>query len=221
MAKYVIEFSKYGFVRYTSHLDLLRLFKRAFKRCGILLEYSQGFNPHPKLGFAQPLPLGFTAKHELLEFSTENENDTDAILKAIRDTMPIGIDIISCKDITGQQGTLASRVKAAEYTAVFPEVFPGGDSLRTLLNEFFERDEIIGYKRQKKTKRYLPVDIKPMIKSIKASEESKKTVLMTLDCGSSSNLNPETVVSSLIEFAGIDIDKSDVDISRDMLIFDN
>ncbi len=221
MAKYVIEFSKYGFVRYTSHLDLLRLFKRAFKRCGILLEYSQGFNPHPKLGFAQPLPLGFTAKHELLEFSTENENDTDVILKAVRDTMPIGIDIISCKDITGQQGTLAAKVKAAEYTAVFPEIFPYGDSLRSLVSEFYEREEIIGYKRQKKTKKYVPVDIKPMIKSISVSESRHNTVLMTLDCGSSSNLNPEIVVSALIEFSGADIDKTDVDISRDLLIFDN
>ena len=30
--KYVIRFSKTGYVKYTSHLDLLRMFKRAFKK---------------------------------------------------------------------------------------------------------------------------------------------------------------------------------------------
>ena len=57
MGQYAIKFSKQGFICYTSHLDLLRLFKRAFKKAGIKLAYSQGFNPHPKMGFAQPLVL--------------------------------------------------------------------------------------------------------------------------------------------------------------------
>ena len=58
MSRYVIKFSKEGNIRYISHLDLLRLFKRSFKRVGIKLQYSQGFNPHPKMSFAQPLSLG-------------------------------------------------------------------------------------------------------------------------------------------------------------------
>ena len=47
--KYVIRFSKTGYVKYTSHLDLLRMFKRAFKKAELGLAYSQGFNPHPKM----------------------------------------------------------------------------------------------------------------------------------------------------------------------------
>ena len=35
MNKYVIKFTKQGYIRYTSHLDMLRLFKRTFKKCGI------------------------------------------------------------------------------------------------------------------------------------------------------------------------------------------
>ena len=49
MPKYVLEFQKKGLVKYTSHLDMLRLFKRAFKITGIPLEFSKGYNPHPKM----------------------------------------------------------------------------------------------------------------------------------------------------------------------------
>ena len=65
--KYVLKFTKDGYAKYTSHLDLLRFFKRAFRKSGIALSYSQGFNPHPKLGFAQPLSLGYASSCELLE----------------------------------------------------------------------------------------------------------------------------------------------------------
>ena len=55
--KYVLKFSKDGYAKYTSHLDLLRFFKRAFRKSGIALSYSQGFNPHPKTVFSVPLSV--------------------------------------------------------------------------------------------------------------------------------------------------------------------
>ena len=45
MNRYVLTFKKEGYIVYTSHLDMLRLFKRAFRRVGMPLEYSRGFNP--------------------------------------------------------------------------------------------------------------------------------------------------------------------------------
>ena len=68
MNRYVMKFYKDGYVKYTSHLDLLRIFKRSFKKTGLALQYSQGFNPHPKMGFAQPLSLVYTSKCELIVF---------------------------------------------------------------------------------------------------------------------------------------------------------
>ena len=70
MSRYVVKFYKEGVLRYISHLDLLRLFKRSFKRVDIKLQYSQGFNPHPKMSFAQPLSLGYDSRGEYLEIET-------------------------------------------------------------------------------------------------------------------------------------------------------
>ena len=68
MNRYVITFSKMGTICYISHLDLMRMFRRTFKKAGIRLAYSQGFNPHPKMGFAQPLSLGYWGLREMMEF---------------------------------------------------------------------------------------------------------------------------------------------------------
>ena len=53
----ILKFTKEKRLKYISHLDVLRLFQRAFKRAGIKLSYSKGYNPHAKVGFALPLSL--------------------------------------------------------------------------------------------------------------------------------------------------------------------
>ena len=94
MNRYIIRFSKEGYIKYTSHLDMLRLFKRAFKRSRILLEHSQGFNPHPKMGFVQPLSLGYTSKCELLEFETTKDFDPAEIKERLAGVMPEGVELL-------------------------------------------------------------------------------------------------------------------------------
>ena len=46
-----IRFSKTGQAKYISHLDINRVFSRAFLRTGLNLWYTEGFNPHPYMSF--------------------------------------------------------------------------------------------------------------------------------------------------------------------------
>ena len=45
---------------------MLRVFQRACVRAGISIQYSQGFNPHPKLSLPLPRPVGIESDDELL-----------------------------------------------------------------------------------------------------------------------------------------------------------
>jgi len=45
----------------------MALFHRAFIRAGIKLKYSEGFNPHPYLSVALPLPVGCASLCELMD----------------------------------------------------------------------------------------------------------------------------------------------------------
>ena len=51
-------FEKTGDAVYISHLDLMRIFQRAFKRADIMIWHSQGFSPRAYVSIALPLPVG-------------------------------------------------------------------------------------------------------------------------------------------------------------------
>ena len=113
--RYVIKFSKTGYVKYTSHLDLLRMFKRAFKKADLGLSYSQGFNPHPKMSFAQPLSLGYAGRSELIELETARPHQTAEILRAMQGQMPQGIEILACYELPAEVKSLAAAADSAAY----------------------------------------------------------------------------------------------------------
>ena len=61
-------FEKTDSAIWISHLDLMRLFQRAFKRAGLPLTHTHGFNPRPSVSIALPLSVGVESRCELLDF---------------------------------------------------------------------------------------------------------------------------------------------------------
>ena len=218
MNRYVLKFAKEGYSRFTSHLDMLRLFKRAFKRSGISLVYSQGFNPHPKLGFAQPLSLGYTSVCELLEFETEDAYNPDQIKDFLAPIMPEGITILQCSPMAKEIKSLASSAVAAEYRVLFP-VKRSDRDYEGILKDYLAQDQIMAEKRQKKTKKMVSADIRPKIRDIQIAEGNQLTLDMRLDCGSQSNLSPEQDISSFIAFAQIPAERQEIRVERRNIIF--
>lgn len=224
MDRYILSFTKQGFSRYTSHLDLLRLFKRAFKRSGIPLAYSQGYNPHPKMSFAQPLSLGYLAKDEILEFQLDRPMETKEILRLMRIAMPMGISISYCKELDIKPKSLASIVEGAKYIVKYPyswEQMTGLNNPLETIEYYLNQEEIIAKKRQKKTKALVDIDIKPMISFIRTSDENQSpfALEMNLRAGSESNLSPELVISSFNDFAKLKVNREDIEVEREFLYF--
>ncbi len=66
-------FEKCGRAVWISHLDLMRLFQRAFKRAGLPLTHTHGFNPRPSVSIALPLSVGVESSCELLDFALDTD----------------------------------------------------------------------------------------------------------------------------------------------------
>ena len=223
--KYVICFKKTGVICYTSHLDIMKVFKRSFKRAGIKLSYSQGFNPHPKMGFAQPLSLGYEGLDEYIEFETADDQgiSSQEILKRLRAIMPEGLELLSI-DEARHPKTLAANTVAADYVIEIP--YPDGaatDSLydaKRLWHDYMDQKEIMVLKKQKKKKEPVLVDIRPKIREILfyPSDEGIR-VEATLDSGSESNLSPELVITTILERFGLDIPRSEIRVIRTKIHF--
>ena len=218
MYKYVLVFRKSGEIKYTSHLDMLRLFKRAFRRTGIELAYSQGYNPHPKMRFAQPLSLGYEASGELLEFETKEPVSRKRLMEDMAKALPAGVEITSCGRIGDGQKSLAASITQAQYEIRVPLSWHLMD-YPEVTRAYLQQDQILAMKKQKKTKKLVEVDIKEKIRQLTAEPTEEDTLLLkvTTDCGSKSNLSPEQVIASYLEFIQFDIPRYRIEVDRKSL----
>jgi radical SAM-linked protein len=95
MRKCRLFFSKTGKTRYISHLDLMRVFRRAFNRAEIAVAHSEGFNPHPIMAGLLPLPTGQESVYDVLDVTFETEVGSFLLLpERINPCLPQGIKII-------------------------------------------------------------------------------------------------------------------------------
>lgn len=226
MSRYNLTFAKRGYMIYTSHLDMQRLFKRVFKRADIALSYSQGFNPHPLMSFAQPLSLGYYSECEILEFKTKADHSPAHIMEKLNQKMPEGLVILDCSRMTDTEKTLASRCFSAGYRIVIPlgEITgdsPGNDTesvtreLTDRAGEYLNQETILAIKRTKKHKEGIETDIKSKIRKFDFDIVDDNFVIETiLDAGSDSNLSPELVFQTFSTFTEIDAARENVEISR-------
>lgn len=218
MYRYYLEFSKTGNIRFISHLDLLRLFKRTFKRSGIELVYSQGFNPHPKLGFAQPLSLGYEGLAEILEFETVREYPANEMKEILNPLMPEGIQIQKCEALPGEGKSLAALADGALYQISIPMELIGKDFSAA---DFLAKTELNVEKKNKK-KEMVTLNIRPMIRDLKEeAEENFLLIHCDLDAGSTSNLSPELLLQAIRNHTGRLIPGEEINIIREKIYYVN
>ncbi|TYB30924.1 MAG: TIGR03960 family B12-binding radical SAM protein [Candidatus Mcinerneyibacterium aminivorans] len=76
--KYIVYFSRLNNMRYLSHRDMINLINYSLIRADLPLIFTQGYNPHPKLSFYNPPPLGVAVKNDFFVLRTFEEIDMDA-----------------------------------------------------------------------------------------------------------------------------------------------
>ncbi len=119
-------------MRFVSHLDLLKIFSRAARRCKLPLSYSQGFNPHPELVFNSPLPLGVTSEAEYVDLSLDEAMEPGRCLALLAGVLPEGIRPVSVRQLAPGEATVMKYVCACQYRmeiqvhGILPEDFVSG-----------------------------------------------------------------------------------------------
>ncbi len=185
--KYVFAtFQKTGNLRYISHLDLQRAFTRLLLRTELPIRFSEGFNPHPKLMFAQPLSLFQESLCEVAEFRLEDEcPNEEETLARLRAASPEGLTFVSVK----YSQTKLPPCKAAYYELTFETVLSVAEFAPLFEGEM---PVVKKTKTQEKT-----VDIAPLITE-KSFEQTASGIRLTckLPCGND-YLNPSYIEAFL------------------------
>jgi len=83
-----IEFSVYGDLRFISHHDTLRLFRRAIARANLPVRFSEGFNPHPRIMIPLPRPPGVSSEADVIVITLERAIDPDELSETLGRQLP-------------------------------------------------------------------------------------------------------------------------------------
>ena len=113
--RYRMRFTKSDKAIFLGHLDTVRTMLRALRRAGVVLAYSQGFNPKPKVAFGPALPLGTASEAEYMDLVCMNRLDTEAIGIAVNGALPRGFRLIAVREITLAVPPLSASISAARY----------------------------------------------------------------------------------------------------------
>ncbi|MFI3209692.1 MAG: TIGR03936 family radical SAM-associated protein [Peptostreptococcaceae bacterium] len=211
-----VKFNKEDDMIYISHLDIQKVLQRAFRRAGISLVHSQGFNPHPKISYGNALALGTESQGEYFDVETCDDMETSEFLDSMNNTLPKGIKFLEAKEITSQEQSLAKTIEYGEYlfTIELEKALDKNFVKERLLN-FLSQEEILITKKNKKGK-MVESDIRPMIKVLDLVDLNEEKIIFEaiLSTGSKANLNTSILIPKLLEMIDVEIDPLDVDILR-------
>lgn len=214
-----LKFNKYGSMKFIGHLDIMRYFQKAFRRAGIDIAYSQGFNPHQLTSFASPLGVGLTSDGEYMDMQLNSDITEEEFLSKINEKMTEGISVISFKPLADNCKKSMSVVAAADYMMSLKDGYDAIEGFAEKFNLFIQQSEIVISKKTKKSE--VEMDIKPLIFHYGLSQKEFETrtgntydlsfaeaydndnvLFLQLSAGSVANLKPELVMEAFYQFLG-------------------
>lgn len=134
----VVKYTKKYPMSAISHIDLLKVFQRIIRRANIKVQYSQGFNPHMRIFFSPPMPLGIDSECEYVTIETEEKVD-DTFIQRFNAICPQGIKAIKVWNVT-KNPNFAKNIDRAEY------LLQGEDVQKIKLDaNVFDKDYTIEY----------------------------------------------------------------------------
>lgn len=204
-----VKFGRKGPPSYISHLDMMRMWQRAFRRAGIPVAYSTGQIHRPKFSLGAPLPVGVTADGDLMDVYLKRRMSPFYFLKQLTPQLPRGLEVSEAEDVPIDSPSLQSQVGEAEYEVVVS----GGVNLARLqdaIASFLEQTSFPWeHQRDKEVRKY---DLRQQVHELWAKEGSdgEAKIGMLLKCDPSGSGRPEQVVAAL----GVETDLETINRSR-------
>jgi len=220
-----IKFTKENYLKYISHLDLMRMFQRTFRRCNVPIKYSQGFNPQPRMTIGNPLALGIESSEEFMEIELYKKMPVDEFINTVNKELPQGIKILDAKYVDSKS-SISSFIDWSYYEMQFVvNNIIDLTSLKISFQKLLEKDKLTIEKEKRKGNKITiqEKDVRPFIGNLTISEEKSEKIsgnkyLITINCllksGDKGNLKPTDLLKVIEKYADLDIDSDTVEIKR-------
>ena len=194
----ICKYTKLSTAAYMPHLDLLRNFDRAIRRKGLQINFSEGFNPHARLFFSQPLALGLKSMCEY--FYAESNEDSETFMQKLNESLPQGVQILASAS-TKLNPNPAALMAIADYEVTLGKPLEKDIDFSQILKE---KEIIINYISKGRT---VEKDVRNLIFEI---QNTRDKFYFKLACGNI-NLRADRLAEHLLKSAG---HTSDIDILK-------
>jgi radical SAM-linked protein len=176
-----------------SHLDLMRLFQRAFKRAGLPLTHTQGYNPRPLVSIALPLSVGVESECELLDFELDGlQASNDEIKEKLNAALVQGVRVLAVYD-SGRPIKELTHL-SCEVTMEYDRCLP--DDAKQTIEELFARPTLLVEKKSKNGVK--EQDIIPMMRNTIVEQQDGHIIQIraVITCQNPS-MNPMQIVTAV------------------------
>jgi len=156
--RYRLHFAKLEKAQYLSHLELSRLFIRAFGRAGLDLVYSGGYHPMPKISFATALPVGIESLSEIMDIHVKEGENPILSTERLNGELPSGIRVLFTEEVS--IGSPSFQIKESHFRITINGSFKKED-----LDRFLKLNSYVAVKKRRNGER--TVDIRSQVKEIR------------------------------------------------------
>ena len=194
--KYIFRFtySRTAESRFLSHLEIIQLFFRAFRRAQLPLAYSQGFHPTPKVSFSPALPVGTESSCEyLLVELTQPEADCLSMAAEVNQQLP---EIIRILKIAPDSGKADGKILTC-YQITLSKDFAAAS-----LENFMQSSEVPVTLSRKKKKR--EIDIRPFVHKLDILDNRSLKLQITSEAGQP-GVKPMEIVAHILKLSDEEI----------------
>lgn len=180
-------------LKFISHLEIMRVFERAFKRASIQVTHSQGFNPRPNIVFALPMPVGLSSDGEFADVELEKTYELSDFIEKINSHLPEGIKVVDAKEKTTKTKVMGI-VNAARYRIDFEA--PKNTEINEIISNVLTKKKIIVLKKTKRGENEF--DIRPLVYELSGDfAEGTGFFNVLLGAGQNDNVRPELFIEGV------------------------
>ncbi|MCQ2417423.1 MAG: TIGR03936 family radical SAM-associated protein [Oscillospiraceae bacterium] len=190
-------FEKRRRAKYISHLDLMRCMQRAFRRAGVPIWFTEGFNPHAYLMFPLALSLGYESGCECMDFRIDGDMSMEEAMERLNRVLPPDLQLKKVAAPVLKHTEIAFAEYAVQLDCADETI--SSEKMRAAWDAFIAQPEI---QVEKKTKRGMSqIDLKPQAQILDTQTVSNGIWLkLRMPAGTSVNVNPGLLMDAFVKY---------------------
>ena len=200
-----MRYTKRGKVRFIGHRDVARAFERALRITALPLSFTEGFSPHPKIGFGLALSVGFESDAEFIDVQLDHSIPLEALAAEVSEALPEGIDVTGAVALADRAPALQDAVTAVGWQVTLRS----NDSTLPLTHDRVQQWIVAGLSRpellttRRRKGREVVEDVRAEVRSVDVVGAADGYVRLEMECGTQPRSpKPTEVLAAIAEAIG-------------------